>query len=115
MDRKQLNGHDSHDNYEVVPRPYSGEILNARAYTDAVPTPTESTDDFAILMQFVRILWKRKWVLAVTVALGALIAIGMTLRVICILSLNHDGNTKHSARTVRREVHSFGSTHHNAD
>jgi polysaccharide biosynthesis transport protein len=82
MDRKQLNGHDSHhENYEVVPYSHSGEILNGRAYTDALPGTTESTDDFAILMQFARILWKRKWVLLSTTALGGLIGIGIALRV----------------------------------
>lgn len=61
-------------------RPRQGQTLNVRAYTDAsTAPPVAETDDLMLIMQFVQILWNRKWTLALTLVLGALAGLGFSL------------------------------------
>jgi polysaccharide biosynthesis transport protein len=76
--RRQLNGHDSHES-QLVLQSRNSQMLNATPYADPRQVPIQGTDDFALLLQFAQLLWKRKWVLVATVAVGALVAIIMTL------------------------------------
>jgi polysaccharide biosynthesis transport protein len=74
---RQLKGHDSHENHEVMMRPHSGYMLNARAYPD-VAVPKE-TDDLTLVMQYVRVLWKHKRMMGISVLLGGLVALIVSL------------------------------------
>ena len=56
--------------------------MPAPRYPEFETPPRETnaeSDDFQALLQFLQILWRRKWVLAATVALGSLIALGVSL------------------------------------
>src|SRR5262245_20659276 len=77
MDRKQLNGQDSHDNQDLVLQPRQAHALNIHQDVTAPPRP--ESDDFATVMQFVRLLWKRKWVLVFTCLIGAIVATALTI------------------------------------
>src|SRR5262249_6160957 len=48
-------------------------------HQDVMTPPRAESDDFATVMQFVRLLWKRKWVLVFTCLIGAIVATGLTL------------------------------------
>jgi len=77
MDRKQLNGQDSHENQDLVVQSRQAHALNI--HSDVIAPPRPESDDFATVMQFVRLLWKRKWVLVFTCLIGAIVATGLTL------------------------------------
>src|SRR5262249_38476712 len=72
--RKQLKGHDSHESHELMLQSRQGQMVNAHPYPETGPVPIQSTDDFAFLIEFARILWKRKWVVVLMVLVGAVTA-----------------------------------------
>jgi len=64
---------------EVVIRPRGGTELPLRAYP--IPTaPVVEADDLATLMQYLWLLWKRKWILLLAMTLGTLISVALVLR-----------------------------------
>src|SRR5215831_13185858 len=77
MDRKQLNGQDSQENHDLILQSRQPHALNVHNEVMAPPRP--ESDDLALVMQFVRLLWKRKWVLVLTGLIGAIAAIKVTL------------------------------------
>src|SRR5215510_8629520 len=77
--RKQLKGHDSHESRELMLHSRQGPMLNAHPYPETGTGPIQATDDFAVLIDFARILWKRKGVVVLTVLLGVLTALAITL------------------------------------
>src|SRR5262249_44302093 len=77
MDRKQLNGQDSHENHDLVLQ--SRQPHGLRVHQDVMAPPPTESDDFTIILQYVRLLWKRKWVLVFTCLIGAMAATGLTL------------------------------------
>jgi capsular exopolysaccharide synthesis family protein len=76
---RQLNGHDSHENHELVMRPRHGQTLNVRAYPEPTAAPVAETDDFSALMQYLWILRKHKWALGLALLLGALASLGVSV------------------------------------
>ena len=76
--RKQLKGHDSHESRELMLQSRQGQMLNAHHYPETGPVPIQSTDDFAFLIEFARILWKRRWVVVLMVLVGAVTAMAVT-------------------------------------
>ena len=77
MDRKQLNGQDSHESHDLILQSRQAHALNVRP--EIMTPPSVESDDFAVLMQFARLLWKRKWVLVFTCLIGVIAATGLTL------------------------------------
>src|SRR5262245_51438080 len=77
MDRKQLNGQDSQENQDLVLQSREAHALNI--HQDVITPPRPESDDFANIMQYVRLLWKRKWVLVLTCLIGAIAATAVTL------------------------------------
>src|SRR5262245_8774762 len=75
---RQLKSRDGDEKHELVLRSRHGHNLSLPQ--DVVPPPREETDDFAVIMQFVRLLWKRKWVLVFTGIIGAIVGTVQTLR-----------------------------------
>src|SRR5512138_3788781 len=78
--RRQLNGHDSHENHEIVLQSRQGQMLNARPYVDHTVGSTEAADDFAVLVQYAQILWKSKWILISAALVGIVFATVITLQ-----------------------------------
>ncbi len=77
MDRKQLNGQDSQEDYSLILQSRQPHALSV--HQDVMAPPRPESDDFAAVMQFVRLLWKRKWVLVSTCLIGAIAATALTL------------------------------------
>src|SRR4030095_3755430 len=77
MDRKQLKGQDSHENHDLVLQ--SRQPHGLSVHQDVMTPPRTESDDFAVIMQFVRLLWKRRWVLVFTCLIGAIAATALTL------------------------------------
>src|SRR5215813_7083912 len=73
---RQLKSHDGSENHDLVLQSRQAQSLSV--HQDLVP-PRAETDDFAVVMQFVRLLWKRKWVLVFTCVIGAIVATERTL------------------------------------
>jgi polysaccharide biosynthesis transport protein len=77
MDRKQLNGQDSQGNHDLILP--SRQPHGLSVHNEVMVPPRQESDDFAVIMQFVRLLWKRKWVLVLTSLIGAIAATQYTL------------------------------------
>src|SRR5262249_29574104 len=78
--RKELNGHDSYGDHELVLHNRPGPILNARHSIDHASGPSEAADDFAVLLQYGQLLWKSKRLLLAIGLVGALFATAITLQ-----------------------------------
>src|ERR1051326_1920736 len=72
------SGDDSHENQEAIVRS-PGSTLNVREYREATGAPVREMDDFAVLTQYVSILWKQKWALVFGLMLGGLAGLAVTL------------------------------------
>ncbi len=80
MDNRRLpSGNDSHENHEAIVRSPQRPALNVRGYPEVTGAPVHETDDFAVLMQYVWILWKHKWALVFGLMLGGLAGLAVTL------------------------------------
>jgi succinoglycan biosynthesis transport protein ExoP len=77
MDRKQLNGQDSHENHDLILQSRQPHALSV--HQDVMAPPRTESDDLSVVMQFVRLLWKRKRVLVFTCLIGAIAATAVTL------------------------------------
>src|SRR5262245_27087105 len=75
---RQLNAHNIDEIYDLMTRAQATQqVANLRPHADTAAF--SESDDFAVLMQYLRILWKRKWLLALTMLLGSFVAIAVSL------------------------------------
>src|SRR5436309_15414157 len=79
MDNPRLPSGNSHEDHEAIMRRPHGETLNVRGYPELTAAPMHETNDFAVLMQYVWILWKHKWALVFGLMLGGLAGLAVTL------------------------------------
>src|SRR5687767_12599967 len=76
----RLEGHDGFDSQEIILRsrqtqPVLATLPQSRVLNASVAEP----DDIAVVMQYLQVLWKQKWVLAISVLIGALAGLGVSL------------------------------------
>src|SRR5437867_5562590 len=77
--RRQLNGHDDHENRELPIQLHRNQMMNVRAYSDPATTPATETDDLSVLMGYLWMLVRHKWTLALALMLGVLTGVAITL------------------------------------
>jgi len=77
--QRQLKGHDGHESHELPVQFRRSQALNAYSYTDTTAISASETDDLTLLMQYFWILVQHKWALVLTIVLGALASVGVSL------------------------------------
>src|SRR5881628_3612714 len=77
--RLRLQDDDHYENQALTVRG-SGSALNVRHLNNQAPPPaSQEADDVLFVMQYLRILWKHKWVLLLSLVLGGLVGVGISL------------------------------------
>ena len=75
----QVQGDDQHENRHMIVRTDRRPLSVRYAMPEQAAPPVQDTDDLVFVMQYLRILWKHKWVLVLSLVLGALLGIGVSL------------------------------------
>src|ERR1041385_3853290 len=77
----QLNGHDGHQSGEIAVRPRNAYAVDSPMYPAPAGPAEETESDLSVLLQYFWILWKHKFVLILTLVLGVLGALIISLLV----------------------------------
>src|SRR5512147_1794434 len=75
----QIQGDDQHENRHMIVRADKRPLNVRYAVPEHAAAPLQDTDDLVFVMQYLRILWKHKWVLVLSLLLGAMLGIGVSL------------------------------------
>jgi succinoglycan biosynthesis transport protein ExoP len=65
--------------HALIRQRLDGQVLNARDFTESTAAPSPEIDDFAILTQYLLILWRHRWTLIAALVLGGLVGLGISL------------------------------------